>query len=106
MNLNLNLPYVKTAKELENESNSQTTLNIIIFMLSATYKEGIEGQTRRIYGRLQAKLEQALENKVETIELESAEVDMIRNVSKTKTPVTWSKWVLVLEDELSKDQSN
>lgn len=101
--LNLKLNYTKPApKEGEEaEEDRVTSLNLLTYMINKTYPE-LEGQLRRVHGRLQLKMENAGIEKQDSIELEAAEVDFLKKVVGAKTPPTWSKFVMVLEDELLK----
>ena len=84
-------------------SNSEITQNYIQYAVLQTYKDGLEGQLRRILGRIQRKLDEAIENKKDEIELEQAEIDFIKKSFKDiKTPVELSKYFVLLEDEVEK----
>ena len=99
--LHLKLPYSKPEPDQgqEREADEITTLNLLTYMINATYPE-LEGQTRRIYGRLQIKLEKAVDEKLSEVSLETAEAEFLKKVVGAKTPSKWSKFVMVLEDEL------
>ena len=71
--------------------------------VSQKYKDGLEGQKRRIFGRIQRKIDDAIDNKKDEIELEQAEKDFLRGVFKdeVKLPPLASKYIMVLEDEIN-----
>lgn len=85
------------------ESPQEITLSLITSAVSQKYEKGLEGQKRRIFGRIQRKLEEAIESKAEEIELEEAEKDFLRSAYKdAKYPAVWSKNIIEFEDEMEK----
>jgi len=98
--LKIDLPYnLKNAQEIPQE----TTINLITIGLDSKYPQGLDGASRRVFGRLQRKFDEAVEKKEETIQLESAELDLIKNaLSEGKYPVNFTKYVLTLEEEVER----
>lgn len=104
--LNLNIDYKVPAKEkVEDFSPVSLTVNYILFAVKQKYPEGLQGQLRRVWGRINRKLDAASEeNAVTEIELEASEVDFIKGVftESVKFPAAASKYVMELEDVISK----
>ena len=101
--MRINLEYNQPApKEGETQlSNQELSEHYISLAVTNVHKEGLEGQERRIYGRIQRKLTDAIEGKVDTIELEEAEKDMLKKSFRTaKFPAFLSKYIVILEDEI------
>ena len=102
--LNINVDY-KT-KEVEGQkrlSNSELTLNYINYAVDVKYKEGLNGQIRRMYGRIQRTLEEAVETGKSKVELEESEFEFIKDAIKdAKFPTGLARFVSALEDELDK----
>lgn len=99
--MQLSVDYKKIGPEKEKESNMQTTANIISYAIQTMYKDGLDGNggLRRTYGRIQRKLDQALQDESNVIDLETAEIEMIKKSIQTVTlPTQWSKFVIFLED--------
>lgn len=106
MKFRVNLDYNRPAKK-EGDDTYLTpialTSNYIDFAVSQQYPDGLQGQQRRIYGRIQRKMDDAIDNSLDEVELESAEVDFIREAFKAaKFNSFLAKFVTVLEDELAK----
>ena len=109
INIEYNILERDRAKGEEPLSNSEITLNYINLAVSLKYKDGLEGQKRRLFGRIQRKLDDAVDNKKDEIELEEAEKDFLKGLFKDdiKMPSLASKYISLLEDEvdnLSKDE--
>ncbi len=84
-------------------SNQEITFNYIQIAVADKYKQGLEGQKRRIFSRIQNKFDAAIENKEESIELESAEEDFIKDAFRdAKFPPLLARYVVMLEDEVDK----
>lgn len=95
MKFNLNIDY-KRPDDDKSISNSQLTLDYINFAVNMKFKDGLEGQKKRIWGRLQRKLDEAQD----IVELESAEVDFIKDAfsEDLKVPPGLAKYFIILED--------
>lgn len=77
------------------------TADYINFAVGSAHPQGLEGQQRRIYGRIQRKLDDAIESSAEEIELENAESDFLRKAFEScKVPAAISKYFVVLEDAI------
>jgi hypothetical protein len=110
MNFKLNLPYPITTKEKEAEkgsvSNSERTVNIINSIVTVAFEKGFEsGGEKRTYGRLQTKLDNALEDGKDTVVIEEADKDLLEKAIKLgshKLPASWAKYTNLLEDEMER----
>lgn len=79
-------------------SDIETTANYMDAAVSSAFPEGLEEQMRRIYGRIQRKVDEASEKELETITLEEAEKDLLRKaLDKCKIPASFSKYFVVFE---------
>lgn len=85
------------------EQDIQTTINLITYAIGKQYPDGIDGNgpVRRMYGRLQRKMDAATEDESNVLDLEQSEVDMItKAVSEAKYPAGLARLVMQLEDAL------
>ncbi len=98
----INLDYKRKAEAIKDMPNSALTADYIGYASNAKYPNGLDGKVRRIYGRIQCKLDDALDKKADSIELEAAEVDFLKSIFKedTKFPTNLSQYVVVLEDAI------
>lgn len=77
------------------------TADYINHAVSSAHPQGLEGQQRRIYSRIQRKLDQAIDDGSEDIELEQAESDLLRKAFEAcKVPAAIAKYFVVLEDAI------
>lgn len=103
--LNVNLDY-KLPKEAKN-TPQELTADYIAMAVANKYKEGLDGQYKRTYARICRKLDEVIENKGETIELEEAEYDLLKNaIPECKVPVHIVKYFVVLEEEINNLNAN
>lgn len=101
INLDYKFKYTEEEKKRIDEVTSEQTQMYITQAVASSYKDGLEGQKRRIWGRIQRKLDTAIDDKTYNIELEEAEKDFIEEVFKSgRFPAVWSQNVNTLEDEL------
>lgn len=101
--MRINLEYKQPpAKEGEKQlTNQELSEHYISLALADVHKDGLESQQRRIYGRIQRKLTEAIEKSEDDIELEEAEKDMLKKAFRTaKFPPFLAKYVVILEDEI------
>lgn len=67
------------------------------------YRDGLEGQLRRIFGRIQRKCDDAVEKGYDVLELEDSEFDLIKDTFEdSKFPPVLSKYINVLEEEIER----
>lgn len=98
MKFKVNLKY--NSKD-ESTGAQQTTANFIIGAVHSKNEKGLDGDHRRIFGRIQDKLDDAIDNKLEYIDLERAEYDLIvRALKEARLPAIMSSNLVILEDEL------
>lgn len=99
--MNINLNYREETKN--QPTNSELTLDYILYAVSQKYADGLEGQLRRICGRIQRKLDEAIEKKKNSVEFETAEIEFIKKAfNEAKFPPHLAKFVIMLEDEIDK----
>lgn len=98
--LKVNIPYnIKNSKE----KSQETTYNLILNGVSSKYPQGIDGAYRKTWARLQRKLDEAVENNANSIEIETDEKDLIKNVlNDGKFSAIICQYVSILEDEFEK----
>lgn len=98
--MKINLDYRRSAEDAERTSNQELTRDYLEYAIMKKFPE-MQGQKLRIYGRIQRKLDDAVENKTDDIEFEEAEKDMIRDAFKEPNfPAKLSKFVTILWDEV------
>jgi hypothetical protein len=102
--INLNLDYKRKETEEGGNivSNSELSVNYISFGFNKLHPNGVGDQLRRNWGRLQRKLDKATEDKIDLVELEDSEFDLVEAAIKADFPSTISKFVNVLEEEINR----
>ena len=101
MKFSINLDYKVAKKDVSETSNREFTSSYISFAVRSFYKDGLDNQFRRIWARIQRKLDSVLDENKNEVELEQAEVDFIKTAVKSaKFPSDTAKYVVVLEDAL------
>jgi hypothetical protein len=89
-----------TPEELS-EGNAQLTNNYIETSVLLSNKDGLDSQFRRIWVKIQSKIQMALNSKDYVIELEQGEYDFIKNaILNAKFNPTIAKYVVALEDAI------
>lgn len=84
----------------ESEQNSEITLDYISYAVNKKYPDGLDGQMRRIYGRIIKKIEDSIEKKTYKASFEEAEKDFIKKAfNEAKYPPSIAKHVNTFEDE-------
>ncbi len=99
---NLDYKFKYSEEELKDLDGTKTdvTLNYLASAINSKYKDGLEGQKRRIWGRIQKKFDLIVETKVHEIEIEDAEKDFIVDAFKdAKYPANMAVTVSYFEDE-------
>lgn len=102
----IDIDYKVTQKERENAkqnpTNAEMTEDYIVAGVQSAYPMGIDGQKRRIYSRIQAKLADAISSKDYIVELNDVEIDFIKaSFALAKFPTIFSKFVVILEDKIN-----
>ena len=105
--LNLSVEYKRPEPKTEAERkqflpDAELSVDYINYACNKKYAEGLEGQLRRQFGRIQRKLDSAIDTKVNTVELEESEYDFIKKLfaDDVKFPVYSIKYVNMLEDTI------
>jgi len=99
--LTLNLDY--KLKEVTEEKKVELTISYLEAAINSVYREGLEGQMRRLYGRIQRKFDEVIDGKLTTIELEDTEFDFLNKGFETaKYSPHVAKYVDVLEEEMKR----
>lgn len=97
--LDYKIPETKNGDDVKR--GTELTAEYINFAVGNAHQQGLEGQQRRIYGRVQRKMDQAIEDGSEEIELEKAECDLLRKAFEScKVPAAVAKYFVVLEDAI------
>lgn len=125
-NLKLNLDYkvdteAKIAETIKDEAGNDKVIqrdptteeidaqkadiskSYIEFAVTASYKDGLGNQFRKLYANIQNKIQEAIESKKYVVALENSEVKFIKDAftdEKTKFTPKLAMYVTVLEDEI------
>lgn len=84
-------------------TEAELTVDYLTSAVTMKYKEGLEGQLRRVFGRVQRKCDEALEKKYDVLELEDSEFDLIyESFEEAKFPSVLAKYINILEVELER----
>lgn len=76
-------------------------MNILALAATTAHERGLEGQLRRLYGRVQRKIEEAVDENREDVELEINEFDFIKKaVEHGRFAPSIAKFVEVVENEI------
>jgi len=101
--LNLNLPYKRSQEATAQSSNVDFTALLIGLAVESANEKGLEGKSRRVFGRLQRKLDAAIDASQESVEVEDAELDLINDsLKRARFLARQSKHVLLIEEELER----
>lgn len=103
----------KANEKGEVESNQETFYNLALYAVNDTYSEEkntqqgtqristLSGSQGRVWGRIQRKIEEAMDKESKTIALETAEVEFLKKAfENAKFPIAWFKWSILVEDAL------
>jgi len=94
-------------KDITEDKKRNITVSYLEGGVNLVNAKGLDGEKRRIFGRTQRKLDEALENKKNEVELEDAEFDLLNDCFKKATfDALLSKHLLVLEEEMIKVYQN
>lgn len=103
--MNINIDY--RLKLRENEvapSNQELTLNFLEGAVANAHPQGLSSRERRLWSRVQLKLDDAVNAKAYSIDLEKAEKDFILDCFKNaKLNSVAAKNIVLLEQELEKE---
>lgn len=103
-----------SGKVIPPESNQDTLLGVLTIAVSDKYSEKkqtqqgevrestLSGSQGRMWGRIQRKIENAIDEKLDEITFETGEVDFIKTaLDGAKLPITWFKWSILIEEALN-----
>lgn len=99
-NLNLGLNKVNNPTGL---SNQEIIQNWVLYALNQKYGQALKGQTLRSVNRLMNKLQKAVDDNAEKVELEESEKDIIREVfgEEIGFPVGAAPVVVAIQNEIA-----
>jgi len=104
--LKLNLDYKLNppdGKKVTDKDNAEVSKGYIEYAVSAFHREGLDSQFRRVYAKIQQKIDSAIEDEKYEIDLDQGEFNLIKlafDSDKVKFQASLAKYVLVLEDEI------
>lgn len=101
--MKIDLPYDMRNYEKNGDkiTPSEITLNIVTSAFNLVFKDGLEGQKRRIYNRILRKIDEGIEKKESEVKLEAAEIDfLVKTFNDANFPPAWTREVSVLEEEI------
>lgn len=101
MKINFNLG-LSEKENPEKQSEQEIVYGWVLYAVSQRFKDGLKGQLLRIFGRLQRKFEEAIDNNDLDIALEEAEKDLIKKSfsDDVEFPASSSKVISVIMDEI------
>lgn len=103
--LKLNLQYGRTPEQIAKASNQELTQTYIETAMLRMFPQGLERIERRIYARLQEKIEAAVAKADDGILIEKAELDLLKKAilaKGLKLDATVSRRFVKLEDEIER----
>lgn len=101
----MNLDFGRTPEQVKQLSNQALFADYIEHAVKESYKDGLDNQWRRLWGRIQRKLDDGIEKKAKEIDLEQGELDFIKRAfAESKFPTEIAKYVVIVEDELEKKE--
>lgn len=99
--MKVNVDYKRTDEQVKQATNQYITRDYIEASLNQVYKDGLKGQLQRQVGRIQRLLDEAVENNLDEIKLDQADLDLVKDaVEKASFPTGLSKYVVCLQDAL------
>ncbi len=102
--MNLNIDYKRNEIDVAETTNKELSSNYIQYSVNSNpkYKDGLDGQKRRMWGRIQRKLDDCVNLDIDTIELDVSEIDFIKDTfNSAKFPAGTSKYVVILEEVIN-----
>jgi len=96
--LQLEIDYGRKEAQIKAMSNVAVSQDYINFAVKQKYPQ-MDGQKLRMYGRLQRKLDRAVDENLPSVELEQAEVDLIKLAFRdVKFDASLAKYVVHMMD--------
>ena len=98
----IKLPLViKEQEGKESTKVQEVFLNYLISAIHSKYKDGLDGSYRRTFARLQNKFDEAIDKDLKAIEVEQAELDLMKNAFQGgKLPAIFSQNAMLMEDAI------
>lgn len=102
MKLKINLAYkIKLAPDEKPVSNQEVTQNYLFIAVTSKYPNGLDGTYRRMFGKIMSKMDDAITSGAEEIDIESSELDLIKNAMRdSKFPAPMAYNANLLEDTI------
>lgn len=101
----VDIDYGRTPEQIAQMSNQALTADYINFAIQQAHPQGIEGQLLRQVGRIQRKLDEAVETKATEVAFEVSELDLLKKAfGKAKFNPALAKYVVRLQDVINAQQ--
>lgn len=98
----MEIDYHRTQESIDATSNVALTKDYLEAAVTSAFPQ-LQGQKLRIWARVQRKLEDAVEKKSATCEIEDAEADLVKEAFRNLTFMSSrAKYVVYLMDEIDK----
>lgn len=103
MKINFNLG-LSEKENPEKQSEQEIIYNWVLYAVSKKHEKGLKGQLLRVFGRIQRKFENAIDEQLDSIEFEEVEKDLIKKSFSDEVafPTYASKIISVLMLEVDK----
>ena len=106
MTFKINIDYKRKEPTSEEEkavylSNSDLTKDYIVFAARQKYPKGADNLKLRNFARIQRKIDDAIFDKKNSINIENAEIEFLKDIFKDNTfPTEIAKYIVILMDEI------
>lgn len=102
--LKVNLDYGRKEVKPNELSNQELTAYYIGMAVNTAYRDGgLSGSETRSYARVQRKLDEAIDNKAEEIDMAEGDLEFIADAfQKAHCPPEIAKYYVVAEDEVKR----
>ncbi len=99
--MKVNIDYGRTEAQIKEASNQFLTRDYIEYAFGKAYPTGTKGQLLRQISQIQRKLDQAVDENLDEIDLDGSQMDLIRDaMDKTEFTTNITRFVVRLLDEL------
>lgn len=86
---------------VEPVSNQQVFFNVLDKAVGGKYEKGIADGDRRVWGKIQRKFDEVIDQKLEEVDLNEMEVTWLKTAfSGTNFPKEWANFSVLVEDSL------
>jgi len=103
LNVDYRVKKTDDPKEKVDTAKAELSKSYIEVAVTGAYPKGLNGQLRRVFGRIQSKINEAMDSKTFEIELTDLELNFLQGAFKSDNALftaTLAEYVIVLEDEL------